>query len=78
MNLRKHFIKFFLIAFFIVSLNSNSFSIEPDKFIQSIVDQASKVLVKNLSKEVKMEKLKYKDKWDDITTQIQRNTIQNF
>ena len=58
MNLRKYFIKFFLIFLFTVSLNTNSFSIEADKFIQSIVDEASKVLVKDLTKDVKMEKLK--------------------
>ncbi len=48
MNLRKYFIKFFLIFLFTVSLNTNSFSIEADKFIQSITDEASKVLVKDL------------------------------
>ena len=51
MNLRKYFIKFFLIFFFTFALSEKSFSVEPDEFIQSIVDKASKVLVNNISKE---------------------------
>ena len=58
MNLRKYFIKFSLIFFVLLLLSEKSFSIEPDKFIQSIADEASKVLVNNFSKEKKMEKLK--------------------
>jgi phospholipid transport system substrate-binding protein len=58
MNLRKYFIKFYLIFFVLLLLNEKSFSIEPDKFIQSIADEASKVLINNSSKEEKMEKLK--------------------
>ena len=58
MNLRKYFIKFSLIFFVLLLLNEKSFSIEPDKFIQSIADEASKVLINNSSKEEKMEKLK--------------------
>ena len=58
MNLRKYFIKFSLIFFVLLLLNEKSFSIEPDKFIQSIADEASKLLVNNFSKEKKMEKLK--------------------
>ena len=58
MNLIKYFIKFFLVFFVLLLLSEKSFSIEPDKFIQSIADEASKVLVNNFSKEKKMEKLK--------------------
>ena len=58
MNLRKYFIKFSLIFFVLLLLSEKSFSIEPDKFIQSIADEASKVLINNFSKEEKMEKLK--------------------
>ena len=58
MNLRKYFIKFSLIFFVLFLFSEKSFSIEPDKFIQSITDEASKVLVDNLSKDEKIEKLK--------------------
>ncbi len=58
MNLRKYFIKFSLVFFLLVLPSEKSFSIEPDKFIQSIADEASKVLVDNFSKEEKMERLK--------------------
>ena len=46
MHLRKYFIKFSLILFFLVSFADKSFTIEPEEFIQSIVDEASKVLIK--------------------------------
>jgi len=58
MNLIKYFIKFSLIFFVLLLLSEKTFSIEPDKFIQSIADEASKVLINNSSKEKKMEKLK--------------------
>ena len=58
MNLRKYFIKFSLIFFVLFLFSEKSFSIEPDKFIQSITDEASKVLVDNFSKNEKIEKLK--------------------
>ena len=58
MNLIKYFIKFSLVFFVLFLLSEKSFSIEPDKFIQSIADEASKVLINNFSKEDKMEKLK--------------------
>ena len=58
MNLRKYFIKFSLIFVVLFFFSEKSFSIEPDKFIQSIADEASKVLINNFSKEEKMEKLK--------------------
>ena len=46
----------FLIIFF--SLTSNSFSIEPDIFVQSTVNRASKLLGEDISKNEKIEKLK--------------------
>ena len=46
----------FLIVFF--SISSFSFSIEPDIFVQSTVNRASKLLGENISKEEKIEKLK--------------------
>ena len=47
---------FFLIIFF--SITFNSFSIEPDIFVQSTVNRASKLLGENISKDEKIEKLK--------------------
>ncbi len=58
MNLRKYFIKFSLIFFTICLFSGKSFSVEPDEFIQSIADEASRVLVESFSKEEKMDKLK--------------------
>ena len=46
----------FLIVFF--SITFNSFSIEPDIFVQSTVNRASKLLGENISKDEKIEKLK--------------------
>ena len=58
MNLRKYIIKFSLFFLILISFNEKSFATQPDKFIQSIADDASKVLVDTSSKEEKMEKLK--------------------
>ena len=46
----------FLIVFF--SISSNSFSIEPDIFVQSTVNRASKLLGEEISKDEKIKKLK--------------------
>ena len=46
----------FSIVFF--SITFNSFSIEPDIFVQSTVNRASKLLGENISKNEKIEKLK--------------------
>ena len=54
MNLRKTFI----ILLFSNFIFTNSFSIEPDIFVQSTVNRASTILSKNLSKSEKMEELK--------------------
>ena len=49
-----------LLIFFIVffSITLNSFSIEPDIFVQSTVNRASKLLGEDISKDEKIEKLK--------------------
>ena len=54
MNLKK----IFLILLFFYLQNSNSFSIEPDIFVQSTVNRASTVLSKNISKIEKINELK--------------------
>ena len=46
----------FLVVFF--SITFNSFSIEPDIFVQSTVNRASKLLGEDISKNEKIEKLK--------------------
>ena len=46
----------FLIVFF--SITFNSFSIEPDIFVQSTVNRASKLLGEDISRDEKIEKLK--------------------
>ena len=58
MSLRTNLIKFFLIFFLIFSFTEKSFSVEPDEFIQSVTNEASKILIKNFSKEEKIEQLK--------------------
>ena len=58
MNLRNYLIKVSLILFISFSFTEKSLSVEPSQFIQSIVDEASQVLVTNVTKEEKMDKLK--------------------
>ena len=53
-----YFKKIFLILLFFYLQNSNSFSIEPDVFIQSTVNRASTTLSKNISKIEKINELK--------------------
>ena len=53
-----NFKKIFLILLFFYLQNSNSFSIEPDIFVQSTVNRASAVLSKNMSKIEKINELK--------------------
>ena len=47
----------YIIVIYFLTLN-NSFSIEPDIFVQSTVNRASKILSENLTKDEKIEKLK--------------------
>ena len=58
MNLRNYLIKVSLILFISFSFTEKSLSVEPSQFIQSTVDEASQVLVTNITKEEKMDKLK--------------------
>jgi len=52
-------IKRIVVLFFFYLLNcSYSYSIEPDIFVQSTVNRASKILSENISKEKKMDELK--------------------
>ena len=50
--------KFLLVLFFYSLIFSNSYSIEPDVFVQSTVNRASSILSKNISKDEKIEELK--------------------
>ena len=50
--------KFLLVLFFYTLAFANSYSIEPDVFVQSTVNRASQVLSKNISKEEKINQLK--------------------
>ena len=54
MNIRNIFFLVFLYVFTF----SNAQSIEPDVFVQSTVNRASKILSENISKEKKIDKLK--------------------
>ena len=53
-----NFKKIFLILLFLFTQNSNSFSIEPDVFVQSTVNRASALLSKNITKLEKINELK--------------------
>tara|TARA_B100000315_G_scaffold131861_1_gene121352 strand:- start:553 stop:1152 length:600 start_codon:yes stop_codon:yes gene_type:complete len=50
-------LRFFLLIIFFWGYIGNSFSIEPDEFVQLTVDEASQVLSDTYSKEEKMKKL---------------------
>ena len=50
--------KLLIIILFLVTFPLNSFSIEPEIFVQSTVNRASKLLSENISKEEKITKLK--------------------
>ena len=50
--------KIILIIFFYFLILGNTLSIEPDVFVQSTVNRASKILSENLSKDEKINKLK--------------------
>ena len=49
---------FSIVLVFLFFISTNSLSIEPDIFVQSTVNRASKLLGENISKEEKIEKLK--------------------
>ena len=48
----------FILVLFFYTLTLNSYSIEPDVFVQSTVNRASNVLSKDISKEEKINELK--------------------
>ena len=50
--------QFLLVLLFYSFIYSNSYSIEPDVFVQSTVNRASNILSKNISKEDKINELK--------------------
>ena len=50
--------KFISFVFLILFFTTNTFSIEPDVFVQSTVNRASKLLSENLTKDEKIKKLK--------------------
>ena len=52
------FRNFILVLFFYLLIFSNSYSIEPDVFVQSTVNRASSILSKDISKEEKINELK--------------------
>ena len=52
------FRQFLFVLFFYSLIFSNSYSIEPDVFVQSTVNRASNILSKNISKEDKINELK--------------------
>ncbi len=52
------FEKFLLVLFFYILAFSNSYSIEPDVFVQSTVNRASSILSKDISKDEKIDELK--------------------
>jgi len=53
-----NFKKIFIILLLLLTQNSNSFSIEPDVFVQSTVNRASALLSKNITKLEKINELK--------------------
>ena len=55
---RDYLIRVLLILFFSVSFTEKSLSADPSQFIQSIVDDASKALITNKTKEERIEELK--------------------
>ena len=52
---------FSIVLVFILLISTNSLSIEPDIFVQSTVNRASKLLGEDISKNEKIEKLKSMD-----------------
>ena len=53
-----NFKKILIIVFLLNSLSTNGFTLEPDIFVQSTVNRASKLLSENISKEDKITQLK--------------------
>ena len=53
-----HYKKFLFILLFCISFYTNSYSIEPDVFVQSTVNRASHILSKDITKKEKINELK--------------------
>ena len=58
MVIRNYLIRFLLILFISFSFTGKSLSADPSQFVQSIVDEASKALITNKTKEERMNELK--------------------
>ena len=58
MSVKKFLIKFSLILIVFSLFIGKSFSLEPEEFVQSVVNQASLILTKNFTRKQKIEKLK--------------------
>ena len=58
MILRNYLIRVVFILFILFSFTEKSLSADPSQFIQSIVDEASKALIINKTKEERMDELK--------------------
>jgi len=58
MLFKRYLIKFFLTLILFITFALKSFSLEPEKFVQSVVNEASDVLTKDFTKEEKVKKLK--------------------
>ena len=58
MLFKRYLVKFFVFLILFITFALKSFSLEPEKFVQSIVNKASSVLTKNFTREQKIEKLK--------------------
>ena len=57
MLFKKYLVKFFIFLILFITFALKSFSLEPEKFVQSVVNEASSVLTKNFTKEQKIKKL---------------------
>ena len=55
MLFKKYLVKFFIFLILFITFALKSFSLEPEKFVQSVVNEASSVLTKNFTKEQKIE-----------------------
>ena len=58
MSFKNFLFKFSLILILFSAFIGKSFSLEPEEFVQSVVNQASLILTKNFTKEQKIEQLK--------------------
>ncbi len=57
MIFKKILFRLFIFLILFISFTLKSFSLEPEKFVQSVVNEASSILTENFTKEQKIEKL---------------------